>query len=172
MSISDVCTCLCALFLYYVYKNNALHAFVFRQGLLEQMNTDLGEEEKGEMARNMETSDPNISVLAKHTESSTNRFLKPLVPQVSKRFDLFVNFKYSILDMPPFLFFVQAELTSQQGLSSGLTSQQSPSSGLGYTFNSHLTAEENVLGWLRFLLETDMCNEAALQNDQPPWRFY
>ncbi|KAB5548825.1 hypothetical protein PHYPO_G00060100 [Pangasianodon hypophthalmus] len=107
------------------------------QGLLEQMNTDLGEEGKGEKARKLETSDPNVSVLAQPTEGSTNGFLKPLVPQ--------------------------AEITSQQG----------QSSGLGYTFNSHLTAEENVLGWLRFLLETDnTCSEAALQNEQPLWRFY
>lgn len=52
-------------------------------------------------------------------------------------------------------------------------SHQGQSLGLGYTFNSQLTAEENVLGWLRFLLETDnACSEAAFQSEQPLWRFY
>ncbi|KAI5622355.1 hypothetical protein C0J50_17956 [Silurus asotus] len=107
------------------------------QGLLEQMNTDLGEEGRGGNARKLETSDPNISVHSQHTEGSTNGFLRPPMPQ--------------------------AEITSQQG----------QSLGLGYTFNSQLTAEENVLGWLRFLLETDnTCSDAALQSEQPIWRFY
>lgn len=54
------------------------------------MNTDLGEEGKGEKARKLETSDPDVSVLAQPTESSTNGFLKPLMPQVSRtRFDRF-----------------------------------------------------------------------------------
>ncbi|XP_066502634.1 stem-loop binding protein 2 [Hoplias malabaricus] len=54
-----------------------------------------------------------------------------------------------------------------------VSSHQSQTSGLGYSFNSHLTAEENVLGWLRFLLETDhTCNEASSENEQPLWRFY
>ncbi|XP_017348754.1 stem-loop binding protein 2 isoform X2 [Ictalurus punctatus] len=42
------------------------------QGLLEQMNTDMGEEGKGEKARKLEASDPNVSVLAEPTEGSTN----------------------------------------------------------------------------------------------------
>ncbi|XP_052443415.1 uncharacterized protein LOC127985451 [Carassius gibelio] len=42
--------------------------------------------------------------------------------------------------------------------------------GLGYAFNSHLTAQENVLGWLRFLLETDH-NQAPLLHEEPFWRF-
>ncbi|KAM9451514.1 stem-loop binding protein 2 [Clarias gariepinus] len=104
------------------------------QGLLEQMNTDMSEEGKGEKS---ETFDPSVSVHAETSEGSSDGFLKPLMPQ--------------------------AEITSQQG----------HSSGLGYTFNSQLTAEENVLGWLRFLLETDnTCSEAALQSEQPLWRFY
>ncbi|XP_007254179.2 stem-loop binding protein 2 isoform X2 [Astyanax mexicanus] len=54
-----------------------------------------------------------------------------------------------------------------------LTGQQSQTSGLGYSFNSHLTAEENVLGWLRFLLETDHArSEVAPESEQPLWRFY
>lgn len=125
------------------------------------MNIDLGEEGKGEKARKLETSDPNISVLAQPTEGSTNGFFKPLAPQVSKmRFDLLKD----VAQCPEhFPFSVQTEITSQQG----------QSSGLGYTFNSHLTAEENVLGWLRFLLETDNTrSEAALQSEQPLWRFY
>lgn len=61
-----------------------MYAFALRQGLLEQMNTDLCEEGKGEKSRMLETSDPNVSVLAQPTECSTNGFLKPLMPQVSK----------------------------------------------------------------------------------------
>ncbi|XP_072518763.1 stem-loop binding protein 2 [Salminus brasiliensis] len=54
-----------------------------------------------------------------------------------------------------------------------VTCPQSQPSGLGYSFNSHLTAEENVLGWLRFLLETDHAHgEAAPESEQPLWRFY
>ncbi|XP_060790899.1 stem-loop binding protein 2 [Neoarius graeffei] len=107
------------------------------QGLLEQMNADLEEEGRGEQARKLETSDPNVSVFTQPTEGSTNGFFNPLVPH--------------------------AELTSQQGQSSGLE----------YSFNSHLSSEDNVMGWLRFLLETDnTCSEAALQNEQPIWRFY
>ncbi|XP_051959963.1 uncharacterized protein LOC127627558 [Xyrauchen texanus] len=44
--------------------------------------------------------------------------------------------------------------------------------GLGYTFSSHLSAQENVLGWLRFLLETDHnLNQAPLLHEEPFWRF-
>ncbi|XP_017554015.1 stem-loop binding protein 2 [Pygocentrus nattereri] len=54
-----------------------------------------------------------------------------------------------------------------------VTGQQSQAAGLGYTFSSHLTAEENVLGWLRFLLETDhTCREVAPESERPLWRFY
>ncbi|KAF5908890.1 oocyte-specific histone RNA stem-loop-binding protein 2-like isoform X1, partial [Clarias magur] len=50
------------------------------QGLLEQMNTDLSEEGKGEKSK-LETSDPSVSVHAETSEGSTNGFLKPLMPQ-------------------------------------------------------------------------------------------
>uniref|UniRef100_A0A673IZU6 Uncharacterized LOC107715421 n=1 Tax=Sinocyclocheilus rhinocerous TaxID=307959 RepID=A0A673IZU6_9TELE len=44
--------------------------------------------------------------------------------------------------------------------------------GLGYTFSSHLTAQENVLGWLRFLLETDRNQtQVPLLHEEPFWRF-
>ncbi|XP_059397807.1 stem-loop binding protein 2 [Carassius carassius] len=44
--------------------------------------------------------------------------------------------------------------------------------GLGYTFSSHLTAQENVLGWLQFLLETDRNQtQAPLLHEEPFWRF-
>ncbi|XP_039549967.1 stem-loop binding protein 2 [Pimephales promelas] len=44
--------------------------------------------------------------------------------------------------------------------------------GLGYTFSSHLTAQENVLGWLRFLLETDHNrNQVPLLHEEPFWRY-
>ncbi|XP_077089567.1 stem-loop binding protein 2 isoform X3 [Siphateles boraxobius] len=44
--------------------------------------------------------------------------------------------------------------------------------GLGYTFSSNLTAQENVLGWLRFLLETDHNrNQAPLLHEEPFWRY-
>ncbi|TRZ03807.1 hypothetical protein DNTS_027798 [Danionella cerebrum] len=49
---------------------------------------------------------------------------------------------------------------------------QTPSSGLGYTFSSNLTAQENVLGWLRFLLETDHNQvQAPVFPEEPLWRF-
>ncbi|XP_041751142.2 oocyte-specific histone RNA stem-loop-binding protein 2 isoform X1 [Coregonus clupeaformis] len=49
---------------------------------------------------------------------------------------------------------------------------QFPSSqtGLGYAFSSHLTADENVVGWLRFLLETDHSHDQ--QGDRLPWKPY
>ncbi|XP_051537499.1 oocyte-specific histone RNA stem-loop-binding protein 2-like [Myxocyprinus asiaticus] len=56
----------------------------------------------------------------------------------------------------------------------GVSYHQSQTSqlGLGYTFSSHLTAQENVLGWLRFLLETDHnLNQAPLLQEEPFWRF-
>ncbi|XP_067280194.1 stem-loop binding protein 2 isoform X2 [Pseudorasbora parva] len=56
----------------------------------------------------------------------------------------------------------------------GVPCHQSQTSqlGLGYTFSSHLTAQENVLGWLRFLLETDHNrNQAPLLHEEPFWRF-
>ncbi|XP_051533764.1 uncharacterized protein LOC127429053 isoform X2 [Myxocyprinus asiaticus] len=51
--------------------------------------------------------------------------------------------------------------------------QNQPSQlGLGYTFRSHLTAQENILGWLRFLFETDHnLNQATLLHEEPFWRF-
>ncbi|XP_029527539.1 stem-loop binding protein 2 isoform X2 [Oncorhynchus nerka] len=53
---------------------------------------------------------------------------------------------------------------------------QVPSSqpGLGYAFSSHLTADENVVGWLRFLLETDHSRnqQAPLQGDRLLWKPY
>nr|XP_046185261.1 stem-loop binding protein 2 isoform X1 [Oncorhynchus gorbuscha] len=53
---------------------------------------------------------------------------------------------------------------------------QVPSSqpGLGYAFSSHLTADENVVGWLRFLLETDHSRDqqAPLQGDRLLWKPY
>uniref|UniRef100_A0A673G8E9 Oocyte-specific histone RNA stem-loop-binding protein 2-like n=1 Tax=Sinocyclocheilus rhinocerous TaxID=307959 RepID=A0A673G8E9_9TELE len=49
---------------------------------------------------------------------------------------------------------------------------QTSQPGLGYTFSSRLTAQENVLGWLRFLLETDHNqNQAPLLHEEPFWRF-
>ncbi|XP_055036693.1 stem-loop binding protein 2 isoform X1 [Misgurnus anguillicaudatus] len=49
---------------------------------------------------------------------------------------------------------------------------QTSQPGLGYTFNSHLSAQENVLGWLRFLLETNQnWNQAPLLHEEPFWRF-
>lgn len=83
---------------------------------------------------------------------------------VEPKFDYFEFCAHCLVFIYLFSFSsVKAEITSQQG----------HSSGLGYTFNSQLTAEENVLGWLRFLLETDnTCSEAALQSEQPLWRFY
>ncbi|XP_062868222.1 stem-loop binding protein 2 [Trichomycterus rosablanca] len=97
------------------------------QGLLEQMNTDLGDEGRGKKER------MNTSGHSQLPAGSTNGFWKPLAQA----------------DSP---------------------GQQSQTSGLAYTFNSHLTAEENVLGWLRFLLETDStCHDAA---PQPLWSFY
>ncbi|XP_010869504.2 stem-loop binding protein 2 isoform X1 [Esox lucius] len=58
----------------------------------------------------------------------------------------------------------------------GVSGPEGPVSqtGLGYSFSSHLTAEENVLGWLRFLLETDhSCNHPVpMQGDQLPWKPY
>ncbi|KAI7796353.1 stem-loop binding protein 2 [Triplophysa rosa] len=43
--------------------------------------------------------------------------------------------------------------------------------GLGYTFSSHLSAQENVLGWLRFLLEADHnWDQAPLLHEEPFWR--
>ncbi|CAB1353049.1 unnamed protein product, partial [Coregonus sp. 'balchen'] len=44
--------------------------------------------------------------------------------------------------------------------------------GLGYSFSSGLTAEENVLGWLRFLLETDHDQQVPMQGDRLPWKPY
>ncbi|KAL0994698.1 hypothetical protein UPYG_G00125950 [Umbra pygmaea] len=53
---------------------------------------------------------------------------------------------------------------------------QAPTSmpGLGYSFSNQLTAEENVFGWLRFLLETDHTDNQQLpmQEDQLPWKPY
>uniref|UniRef100_A0A8C2CE35 Stem-loop binding protein 2 n=2 Tax=Cyprinus carpio TaxID=7962 RepID=A0A8C2CE35_CYPCA len=49
---------------------------------------------------------------------------------------------------------------------------QTSQPALGYAFSSHLTAQENVLGWLRFLLETDHNqNQAPLLHEEPFWRF-
>ncbi|XP_042566951.1 stem-loop binding protein 2 [Cyprinus carpio] len=49
---------------------------------------------------------------------------------------------------------------------------QTSQPGLGYAFSSHLTAQENVLGWLRFLLEIDHNqNQAPLLHEEPFWRF-
>ncbi|ROL48031.1 Oocyte-specific histone RNA stem-loop-binding protein 2 [Anabarilius grahami] len=56
----------------------------------------------------------------------------------------------------------------------GVPCHQSQTSqlGLGYTFSSHLTAQENVLGWLRFLLETDHNrNQAPLLHKEPFWSY-
>ncbi|XP_056302884.1 stem-loop binding protein 2 [Danio aesculapii] len=48
---------------------------------------------------------------------------------------------------------------------------QSSQHGLGYTFSSNQTAQENVLGWLRFLLETDHNqSQAPLLPEEPFWR--
>uniref|UniRef100_A0A673XUV0 Stem-loop binding protein 2 n=1 Tax=Salmo trutta TaxID=8032 RepID=A0A673XUV0_SALTR len=44
--------------------------------------------------------------------------------------------------------------------------------GLVYSFSSCLTAEENVLGWLRFLLETDHDQQVPMQRDWLPWKPY
>ncbi|XP_043077990.1 stem-loop binding protein 2 isoform X3 [Puntigrus tetrazona] len=58
----------------------------------------------------------------------------------------------------------QVEVPCHQG--------QTSQPGLGYTFSSHLTAQENVLGWLRFLLETDHNrNQAPPLHEEPFWRF-
>uniref|UniRef100_A0A671N9I4 Stem-loop binding protein 2 n=1 Tax=Sinocyclocheilus anshuiensis TaxID=1608454 RepID=A0A671N9I4_9TELE len=44
--------------------------------------------------------------------------------------------------------------------------------GLGYTFSNHLMAQENVLGWLRFLLETDRNQtQVPLLHEEAFWRF-
>ncbi|XP_028840267.1 stem-loop binding protein 2 isoform X2 [Denticeps clupeoides] len=46
--------------------------------------------------------------------------------------------------------------------------------GLGYSFNSELTAEENVLGWLRFLLEAKDLSQQQVPFQSEPlmWRPY
>ncbi|KAM6985004.1 stem-loop binding protein 2 [Aplochiton taeniatus] len=46
--------------------------------------------------------------------------------------------------------------------------------GLGYSFSNQLTAEENVLGWLRFLLETDHSPEQQVPkiSDRLSWKPY
>ncbi|XP_026862323.1 stem-loop binding protein 2 [Electrophorus electricus] len=105
------------------------------RGLLEQMNTELGEEGREEKERRLEESVPSASVLSQPMESSIKGFWKPLDAQAHP------------LD------------------------QQDQTSGLGYSFNSDLTAEENVLGWLRFLLETDHAR-SEVASQEPLWRFY
>lgn len=60
---------------------NSFCWFALRQGLLEQMNTDMSEEGKGEKS---ETFDPSVSVHAETSEGSSDGFPKPLMPQVSR----------------------------------------------------------------------------------------
>ena len=52
-----------------------------------------------------------------------------------------------------FSFVLSLLLLPQMDMSSPRLS--SAQAGLAYSFRSQMTAEENVLGWLRFLLETD-----------------